>query len=89
MGSRPCKGTARSNLFIYYLPHDLTDADLSTDSDKCRNIISAKVYVDNHTGDSKGFGFVSYDSVVSSEHAINQMNGFQISSKILSLTRLS
>ena len=46
-------------------------------------MISAKVYVDRQTGESKGFGFVSYDSVISAEHAIEQMNGFQIGNKRL------
>jgi CUG-BP- and ETR3-like factor len=47
------------------------------------NVISAKVYVDRYTGESKGFGFVSYDSVIAAESAIEQMNGFQIGSKRL------
>ena len=33
--------------------------------------------------ESKGFGFVSYDSIISAEHAIEQMNGFQIGNKRL------
>uniref|UniRef100_A0A7S4JMK0 RRM domain-containing protein n=1 Tax=Odontella aurita TaxID=265563 RepID=A0A7S4JMK0_9STRA len=80
---RPREGPAGANLFIYHLPHDLTDADLATLFDQFGNVISAKVYVDRHTGESKGFGFVSYDSVVSAEGAIEQMNGFQIGSKRL------
>merc|ERR1712151_911954 len=43
----------------------------------------AKLYVDKYTGESKGFGFVSYDSVMSAESAIEQMNGFQIGNKRL------
>lgn len=80
---RPQEGPAGANLFIYHLPHDLTDADLATAFNPFGNVISAKVYVDKYTGESKGFGFVSYDSVISAEHAIEQMNGFQIGSKRL------
>lgn len=80
---RPREGPAGANLFIYHLPHDLTDADLATAFNSFGNVISAKVYVDRYTGESKGFGFVSYDSVISAEHAIEQMNGFQIGSKRL------
>jgi CUG-BP- and ETR3-like factor len=65
------------------LPHDLTDADLATAFNPFGNVISAKVYVDRYTGESKGFGFVSYDSVISAESAIEQMNGFQIGNKRL------
>mmetsp|Transcript_47157 Transcript_47157/g.57076 ORF Transcript_47157/g.57076 Transcript_47157/m.57076 type:complete len:749 (-) Transcript_47157:388-2634(-) len=80
---RPREGPAGANLFIYHLPHDLTDADLATAFNPFGNVISAKVYVDKYTGESKGFGFVSYDSVISAEQAIEQMNGFQIGSKRL------
>jgi len=80
---RPREGPAGANLFVYHLPHDLTDADLATAFNPFGNVISAKVYVDKYTGESKGFGFVSYDSVISAEQAIEQMNGFQIGTKRL------
>jgi len=80
---RPREGPPGANLFIYHLPHDLTDADLATAFNPFGNVISAKVYVDKFTGESKGFGFVSYDAVLSAEQAIEQMNGFQIGSKRL------
>jgi len=80
---RPREGPAGANLFIYHLPHDLTDADLATAFNPFGNVISARVYVDMLTGESKGFGFVSYDSVISAELAIEHMNGFQIGSKRL------
>ena len=58
---RPREGPAGANLFVYHLPHDLTDADLATAFNPFGNVISAKVYVDKYTGESKGFGmsFVS------------------------------
>lgn len=82
-GARPREGPAGANLFIYHLPHDLTDADLATAFNPFGNVISAKVYVDKYTGESKGFGFVSYDSIISAEQAIDLMNGFQIGNKRL------
>jgi CUG-BP- and ETR3-like factor len=81
--NRPREGPAGANLFIYHLPHDLTDADLATAFDPFGNVLSAKVYVDRYTGDSKGFGFVSFDDCVSAEAAIAAMNGFQIGQKRL------
>ena len=53
---RPREGPAGANLFCYHLPHDLTDADLATAFNPFGNVISAKVYVDKFTGESKGFG---------------------------------
>ncbi|EED95475.1 ribonuceoprotein, partial [Thalassiosira pseudonana CCMP1335] len=81
--ARPREGPAGANLFIYHLPIDLTDADLATAFNPFGHVISAKVYVDRYTGESKGFGFVSYDSVMAAELAIEQMNGFQIGNKRL------
>lgn len=53
---RPREGPAGANLFVYHLPHDLTDADLATAFNPFGNVISAKVFVDKFTGESKGFG---------------------------------
>ncbi|CAM9784551.1 unnamed protein product, partial [Heterosigma akashiwo] len=77
-----------ANLFIYHLPHDLTDADLATAFAPFGNVPTvpfgaAQVYVDKGTGQSKGFGFVSYDGPASADRAIEAMNGFQIGSKRL------
>jgi hypothetical protein len=53
---RPPEGPPGANLFIYHLPRDLTDADLATLFAPFGNVVSAKVFVDKKTSDSKGFG---------------------------------
>lgn len=45
-----------ANLFIYHLPRDLTDADLATLFAPFGAVLSAKVFVDKKTAESKGFG---------------------------------
>ncbi len=73
------------------MPRDLTDADLATLFAPFGDVISAKVYVDKKTAESKGFGrerpivrlipflgFVSFSSASSADAAINSMNGFQV-----------
>ena len=82
---RPPEGPDGANLFVYHLPWDLTDADLATLFAPFGNVISAKVYLDKKTSKSRGFGFVSYDSVHSAVVAIEMMNGFQISDKRLTV----
>jgi CUG-BP- and ETR3-like factor len=55
-GSRQMEGPVGANLFIYHLPRDLTDADLATLFAPFGDVISAKVFMDKKTAESKGFG---------------------------------
>lgn len=54
--SPPPSGPPGANLFIYHLPNDLTDADLATAFAPFGHVVSAKVFLDKRTGESKGFG---------------------------------
>ena len=69
---RPREGPAGANLFVYHLPHDLTDADLATAFNPFGNVISAKVYVDKYTGESKGFGKfrTTRDDLIARRHVL-------------------
>lgn len=80
---RPPQGPRGANLFVYHLPKEVTDSDLATLFAPFGNVISAKVFVDKKTSESKGFGFVSYDSAQSAIWAIEYMNGFHIGNKRL------
>jgi CUG-BP- and ETR3-like factor len=62
--ARPREGPSGANLFVYHLPHDLTDADLATAFNPFGNVISAKVYVDKYTGESKGFGKFIWSTIL-------------------------
>lgn len=88
--TRQVEGPVGANLFIYHLPRDLTDADLATLFAPFGDVLSAKVFMDKKTAESKGFGntvllpqliyvgFVSFNSVSAAEAAIGAMNGFQV-----------
>lgn len=49
-------GPMGANLFVYYLPGSLTDEDLASAFAPFGEVLSAKVYYDRDTGESKGFG---------------------------------
>ncbi|KAG0540933.1 hypothetical protein BDA96_03G452200 [Sorghum bicolor] len=77
------EGPPGANLFIYHIPQDYGDQELSSAFQSFGRVLSAKVFVDKATGVSKCFGFVSYDSPTSAQAAINRMNGYQLGGKKL------
>jgi RNA recognition motif-containing protein len=74
---------AGCNLFIYHIPVTWGDAEINQCFAPFGTILSATVFKDKATAQSKGFGFVSYDNAVSAQSAISAMNGMQIDGKRL------
>mmetsp|Transcript_40440 Transcript_40440/g.81517 ORF Transcript_40440/g.81517 Transcript_40440/m.81517 type:complete len:111 (+) Transcript_40440:3-335(+) len=77
------QGPPGSNLFIYHIPVTWTDDELVQCFSPFGTVVSATVFKDKITNQSKGFGFVSYDNAVSAQNAIAAMNGMQIEGKRL------
>lgn len=75
-------GPPGSNLFVFHLPSDWTDAHLVEHFKEYGSVISARVQRDG-SGRNRGFGFISYDNPASALEAIKGMNGFGVSGKYL------
>lgn len=84
-GAAVSKGPPGANLFVYGIPDTYRDTDLATLFSGFGNIVSAKVQVDLSSGRSKGFGFVSFDTVPNAQAAIGSMDGFILQGKKLNV----
>ena len=73
------------NLFVFHLPPEMDDEGLEGIFKEFGPIESAKVIVDKHTGDSKGYGFVQFVSRADAERALS-MNGKSFGTKRLSVS---
>lgn len=72
-----------SNVFVKYLPPELTDAGLHDLFSRYGEIVSSKVMVDHQTGASLGYGFVRFVDPHEAQVAITNMTGQRISNKTL------
>lgn len=74
------------NLIVNYIPNELGDDELTELFKQYGPIASARVIVNVHTRESKGYGFVKFMDVRSAQRAIQCMNGFAIYGKRLKVT---
>lgn len=70
-----------ANLFIGNLDPDVDDKILHETFVSFGNILTAKVMRDPDNGESRGFGFVSFDGFEASDQALSAMNGQYICNK--------
>jgi len=84
----PGTGMDATNVFIKYLPTDMTNTGLFTLFSQFGEITSCKVMIDPITGYSLGYGFVRFSSAEEATKAIDAMYGTTIGNKTL-LCKLS
>lgn len=64
-----------ANLFVGNMDPEVDEKKLYDTFSTFGTILTTKIMRDPETGESRGFGFVSYDSFTSSDAALLQMNG--------------
>ena len=62
------------NIYVGYLPYQVTDDELRTLFEQFGAVSSARVIMDRETQRSKGFGFVEMDSDEDANAAIQSLN---------------
>ncbi|MEG1607257.1 MAG: RNA-binding protein [Mucinivorans sp.] len=73
------------NIYISNLNYSVTDAQLEELFATYGEISSAKVITDRETGRSRGFGFVEMVGEAEGQKAIDELNGTEFVSKVISV----
>ena len=66
------------NIYVGNLPYAVGDGELQNLFAEFGEVTSAKVIVDNHSGRSKGFGFVEMEADDAARSAIEKLNGTEV-----------
>lgn len=78
-------GPTGANLFVYNYPLSWTEQDVFQHFVSFGTIIQVKIQRDM-AGNSRGFGFISYDKPASAIQAIHAMNNFEVEGKMLNVS---
>jgi len=76
-----------TKLFVGGLSSETTTEDLRTSFAKFGDLVDVAVIADRATSQSRGFGFVTYQSSAAAEAAIKEMNGAQLDGRPLKVNR--
>ncbi|XP_065579305.1 cleavage stimulation factor subunit 2-like [Artemia franciscana] len=74
--------TARS-VFVGNIPYDVTEEKLKEIFSEVGPVLSFKIVFDRESGKPKGYGFCEYQDVDTAQSAIRNLNGHEISGRVL------
>jgi len=74
-----------TKLYVGNLAYATTDEDLSQAFAQFGNVVSTFIPVDRATGQSRGFGFVEYESPSDAQAAIDGMNGSVLAGRTITV----
>ena len=75
-----------TKLYVGNLGFGTTDAQVRDAFEEFGSIASVSIITDRATGQSRGFGFVEYESADSAERAIGSMNGAMLDGRALNVS---
>jgi len=81
------KGPPGANLFVVKIPDDFLDQDLFDTFSPFGTVIRAQITTDKGTGESKGFGFVSYNTSEEADAAVENLNGANVKGRRLKVEK--
>ena len=72
-----------NRVYVGNLSYSVTTPDLRSAFESCGSVTDAKVMTDKETGQSRGFGFVTFASDAEASAAIQQWNGQDLAGRAL------
>ena len=72
-----------NRIYVGNLSFNTSTQDLRAAFESCGNVTDAKVMTDRETGQSRGFGFVTFSSDTEAQAAIAQWNGQDLQGRSL------
>jgi len=73
------------NIFVGNLPYQTEESQVQDLFVRYGDVASVKIILDNMTGRSKGFGFVTMNDEESAQKAIQELNGVDLGGKNLTV----
>lgn len=76
-----------TKLYVGNLSYNTMDDQLRQAFAECGTVASAAVIVDRATGQSRGFGFVEFDSDADAQRAIESLDGSELDGRRLQVNQ--
>jgi RNA recognition motif-containing protein len=81
VGEAPMATARRATVFVCHLPKSVTDEALEAAFARFGAVVSARVMFDKRTGESRGYGFVTFAAEEEAEAAVAEGNGMEVEGK--------
>merc|ERR1711911_288951 len=77
------KSLKMTSVFVGNIPYGVTEDQLKDIFGEAGSVVSFRIVHDRETGRSKGFGFYEYQDPSSAQHAMRDLNGYELNGRTL------